>query len=234
MTYLLQRFEDWNIDYFSSRLKTPHLTLGRTPPRSFSLCKPVTDWGAATQITINEAIVFGGHPIVAEEARWPDQGILRFAEDLMLKQMIRQFAYEVSGKIEEGYRGHGPHFAAHCNRIGEQLGLPEVTDRRRGPRDDDLETCVNWPHCVRPPRYYFPEILDIPRSSRRRKRPPHNETLVVMCEEIREMVVDGQHGQLLHYLNQIIEEIRAGKKKSAPQIWMQLRHPELHTGRRHV
>jgi hypothetical protein len=60
----------------------------------------------------------------------------------------------VTGETEASYHGHGPAFAAVCNRIGAALGLPPVRSAKKRGKDRDLPSCAQWPHNVRPPEYY--------------------------------------------------------------------------------
>lgn len=74
----------------------------------------------------------------------------RLAADALLHEMIHAWQFEIEDDQENGYRGHGPKFAAKCNEIGAALGLGEVSEKgRRG-----LPDCAHWPCCVRPPDYY--------------------------------------------------------------------------------
>jgi hypothetical protein len=46
--------------------------------------------------------------------------------------MVHAWMSEKFGDMEQGYAGHGPKFAAECNRIGAVLGFPEVAPKGRG------------------------------------------------------------------------------------------------------
>jgi hypothetical protein len=69
--------------------------------------------------------------------------------------MIHVWQAETDNR-EPGYAGHGPKFAAECNRIGKALGLAEVGVKGRG----GLPDCAGWPLNVRPAGYYG----DAPRA----------------------------------------------------------------------
>ncbi len=81
----------------------------------------------------------------------------RFAMDVLLHEMIHAWQQEIDGDGEDSYRGHGPKFAAECNRIGAKLGLAEVGVKGRDGRPDS----AHWPMCVRPAGYY-PEPYIVP------------------------------------------------------------------------
>lgn len=76
----------------------------------------------------------------------------RFAIDVLLHEMVHAWQSEVDGDTENGYRGHGPRFAAKCNEIGAKLGLPAVGVKGR----KGLPDCAQWPVNVRPDGYYPP------------------------------------------------------------------------------
>lgn len=73
-----------------------------------------------------------------------------FCLDVLLHEMVHAWQEEVAEDGEDGYRGHGPKFAAACNAIGKLLGLPEVGVKGR----DGKPNCAHWPMCVRPAKYY--------------------------------------------------------------------------------
>jgi hypothetical protein len=75
-------------------------------------------------------------------------------EDVLLHETIHQYHNEVTGKTEDSYHGHGPAFAAECNRIGAILGLPEVRPVKRRGKGKHLPSCAYWPLNVRPRDYY--------------------------------------------------------------------------------
>ena len=89
----------------------------------------------------------------------------KFAADVLLHEMIHAWQSEIAHVRESGYRGHGPMFAAECNRIGKLLGLPPVGVKGRG----GLPDCAYWPLCVRPEGYY-PHPYRLPRRKMRSKR----------------------------------------------------------------
>jgi hypothetical protein len=70
--------------------------------------------------------------------------------DLLLHLTVQQYVLEHLGTGEPGYRGHGPLFTEHANRIGLQLGLGPVIVRRRGPGDAGEPVAAGWPFGVRP------------------------------------------------------------------------------------
>ena len=89
----------------------------------------------------------------------------KFAADVLLHEMVHAWQSEIAHISESGYRGHGPKFAAECNRIGKLLGLPAVGVKGRG----GLPDCAYWPLCVRPAGYY-PNPYEPPRRKMRSKR----------------------------------------------------------------
>lgn len=91
-----------------------------------------------------------------------------FLVDVLLHEMVHVWRNaEDPHDREKGYRGHGPKFAAECNRIGAMMGLPTVEARgdRKGVPD-----CSTWPVCVRPAGYYGEE-----EEAPKRKAAPAND-----------------------------------------------------------
>jgi hypothetical protein len=159
-TRLAELYAAWrqfNDGFFRGRLLEPHLALDRTAPRSLGHCAPTTGYGGQVQITLNAGLVFGSNRDWVVRP-WPTaQGTKRFLDDLLLRLTVRQFVVEVVGDDERGYRGFGPQFVAHANRIGGRLGLAPVVKRRWG-ADDTRPVARGWPHCVRPDGYYGGDV----------------------------------------------------------------------------
>jgi hypothetical protein len=168
---LYASWRDFNDRFFEVRLLEPHLTIGRTAPRSLGHCAKTTDYGGKVAVTLNAGLVFGTNRDWVIH-RWPPaEGTRRFIENLLLRLTVRQFISEVSGDDEPGYRGFGPKFVRHANRIGKELWLRPVVERRRGAGDRE-PVARGWPHCVRPADYYGDDVteraLDLARGSARR------------------------------------------------------------------
>ena len=113
-----------------------------------------TPSGITGKITIRRSIVSGRYVHLNLDADPSGEGLNRFVDDILLHEMIHQYAHEVIGKTEESYSGHGPVFKDECNRIGEIIGLPSVRDCKRRGRYAELPSCAHWPHNVRPADYY--------------------------------------------------------------------------------
>ena len=103
-------------------------------PRAYATHQPKTPEGVDCMIRIAPGVVAEGE---------------LFANDVLLHEMIHVWQAE-TGNSEPGYQGHGPKFAAECNRIGAILGLPPVGVKGRG----GLPSCAQWPLNVRPAGYY--------------------------------------------------------------------------------
>jgi hypothetical protein len=171
----------FNRDHFGGRLREPHLTFGRTAPRSLGHCLEYTGYGAEAEITLKKTLVTGTNRDLVVNP-WPAEGARRFIDDLLLRFTVQQFVLEVHKTAEEGYRGFGPLFAADANRIGSALGLQGVIPRRRATGSDE-PVCSGWPHNVRllkDPQYYGDDVtealLDLAtgntRAGRRMPAPP--------------------------------------------------------------
>jgi hypothetical protein len=155
---LYETWRSFNLDFFDGRLLKPHLAIGDTPPRSLGKFSRTTPYGGMVEMTLNGHLVFGTNPRWVVRP-WPAEGTRRFIEDLLLRFIVRQFVLEVLNADERGYRGYGPKFVEHANRIGRRLGLGPVVERHRG-EDDSRPLATGWPHCVRDALYYGDDITE--------------------------------------------------------------------------
>lgn len=152
-------YREWHVfnhKHFGGRLRVAHLAIGRTSPRRLSMCRRTTNYGGMLCITLNEGVAFGTNGHVVRHLGGP--GWRRFMGDLLLAETVVQAVRELENDEEEGYDGYGPRFVAHANRIGRELGLPEVVARRRGEDDVGLVPATRWPWGVRPAGYYANDI----------------------------------------------------------------------------
>jgi hypothetical protein len=148
---LYHAFDRFNADYFGGELGAPLLFVMQTSsPRAFGDYCGRDVHGLRSRVRIAPAVLARGE---------------RFAMDVLLHEMVHAWQSEVDGDTEDGYRGHGPRFAARCNEIGGTLGLAPVGVKgRRG-----LPDCARWPLCVRPAGYY-PEAPKVPARTRRQRK----------------------------------------------------------------
>lgn len=148
---LYEAFRAFNATYWDGKLAAPLvlITAAKSARTQADYC-PRDVHGLESRIRISPAAMDRGE---------------RFALDVLLHEMIHAWQVEIADlpDCESGYRGHGPRFAAECNRIGELLGLPAVGVKGRG----GLPDCAQWPCNVRPDGYY-PEAYKAPT---RRKVP---------------------------------------------------------------
>jgi hypothetical protein len=133
---LYAAFAEYDARFFSGKLGSPLVLITQAQStRTHGDYVPRDILGLESRIRIAPAAVRRGE---------------RFALDVLLHEMIHAWQHELARDLETGYRGHGPAFAAECNRIGAQLGLPPVGVKGRG----GLPDCAHWPMCVRPEGYY--------------------------------------------------------------------------------
>jgi hypothetical protein len=158
-----------NAAFFDGRMLLPYITLTEpSAPRIYGQCCPQSSWGSRLEIRLRPSLLDGTHPhlkaptvpaeiegcITIDREAW-DEGRAVFVRDVLLHEMIHQHVMEHEPFVNESaYHGHGPVFTEHANRIGAQLGLPEVKVRNRkgsapGPK------AAQWPHCVAPPHRYL-------------------------------------------------------------------------------
>jgi SprT-like family len=115
---------------------------------------------------------------------------MRFAQDILLHEMVHTWQFEVARDDELGYRGHGPKFAEQCNGIGARLGLPPVGLKGR----KGLPDCAQWPVCVRPSGYYGNPSADALRDKRAAPRPPKPPAAPAPGIELEEPTAAGSSG----------------------------------------
>lgn len=157
---LLKLWREWNERYFQGKLIAPHVLL-KTPncPTRLGEYATISAWGSKGQICLRPSLLSGTYPRMREGGEYAE-GRFLFLADVFMHETIHQYQYEVVEDGEDAYRGHGPQFAAICNRIGDYLGLPSVrVAKKRGP-NAHLPSCAQWPHNVRSPEYYMRAWID--------------------------------------------------------------------------
>lgn len=154
LRYCYGQWEEFNQAYFQGQLVVCYLTFA-TPgsPAALADYQPVSGFGGHSQIRIRPSLLHGNKTILRPGAQFA-RGREKFIADVLLHECIHQYHYEVTGKTDRGYKGHGMAFRDTCNEIGAKLGLPPVRAAKRRGDDQDLPSCAMWPHCVRPLHYY--------------------------------------------------------------------------------
>jgi hypothetical protein len=152
---LRDHWRDCNERFFDGRMHLPYITLTEpSNPRRDAQCCPESSWGSRLEIRLRQSLLVGTHPMMLTR-RAGRVGRMQFVKDVLLHEMIHQHIMEHQPTVnEDSYRGHGPVFTAHCNRIGAQLGLPKVIVRNRKGKPPQ-PTSASWPHCVAPPDRYL-------------------------------------------------------------------------------
>jgi hypothetical protein len=148
-TLCLEYFAYANPLYFFGKIPKIHIKLGtcRSPRTAAGTFSPIGDHGFVKEIVLN--INHFKEPSCLSDYGYDDN---RFAiwkkdlQDVMLHEMVHAYCTLVLNKPEVSYRGHGPVFAAECNRIGKELGLAEVkTAWQRSEKYAGMPTCNHWP-----------------------------------------------------------------------------------------
>jgi hypothetical protein len=162
---LYRLWRKWNIEHYDGQLVEPYIMLNEpSNPRRLGDCGGVSGFGGRSQIRIRPSLLTGTHPAMKEGARFKE-GRLRYVADVLLHEMIHQWQYEIVGKDEESYHGHGSIFRDKANEIGTKLGLPPV--RTKHGKDKDVPLCSYFAHAVRPAGYYlgaFKQRRRVPRG----------------------------------------------------------------------
>lgn len=145
---LYNAWDEWNDTFFGGELVVPCIFISEPKtPRALADCSTVSAFGARSQIRIRPSLLTGKHRIINEDA--PMEGRRRIVADLVLHEMIHQYQHEVTGQLENGYKGHGQGFRDKCNESGAALGLPVVRVAKARGKDKDLPSCAAWPFNVR-------------------------------------------------------------------------------------
>lgn len=119
--------------------------------------------GLRGEILIRRSLLTGEHPMMRPGDEYAE-GRFRYVLDVLLHESVHAYQHEVARVPEPSFHGHGPAFAATCNRIGAALGLGAVrSSKKRGP-DAHLPSGAQWPHNVRPAGYYLGALADVPTS----------------------------------------------------------------------
>lgn len=149
---LRDHWRDCNRRYFAGRMVEPYITLTEpSAPQVYGQCESVSSWGSRLEIKLRPSLLDGTHPHLRGGNR---AGRLQFVKDVLLHEMVHQHIMEHQpGVNEDSYKGHGPVFTEHCNRIGAELGLAEVVVRNRN--GSKVPKSPQWPHCVAPPDRYL-------------------------------------------------------------------------------
>jgi hypothetical protein len=139
---------EYDLVYFGGRLGNLMIEIASpASPSALATHEPSSPEGVACVIRIARSVVEAGEALAA---------------DALLHEMVHVFQTATDAR-EPGYQGHGPGFAAKCNEIGAQLGLPPVGVKGRAKRGQAaLPDCAQWPLNVRPEGYYG----DAPRAGK--------------------------------------------------------------------
>jgi hypothetical protein len=157
---LYRLWSGWNDDYFGGGCVAPYLMFSPPSiPRALGQYWPVTSFGGYGEVRIRENLATGKHPMLNPGAEY-EEGRRLFVNDVCLHECLHAYQHEVEGRPERSYKGHGPAYAAACNRIGAALGLPPVRPAKCRGKDAHLPSCAQWPHNVRPPGYYLGAVLE--------------------------------------------------------------------------
>jgi hypothetical protein len=157
---LFGRWDEWNAEFFDGLL-TPAVLLLNGPEATlcYGDCSMESGFGCGCQIRIRRSILAGTLKDLKGGNRDPE-GLMRFAEDVLLHEMVHQWSYEnfpipVLVRESENYNGHGPIFAEKANEIGARLGLPPVGRFNKTKRNKGLPLPTTWPHIVRSREHYL-------------------------------------------------------------------------------
>jgi hypothetical protein len=124
-------FGEFNRRYFGGKLGDPMILISPpSSPRAEGSYSKRDAHGLQSRILIAPATMRRG---------------MRVALACLLHEMVHAWCWEVLLDEEPGYKGHGPLFAAKCNEIGAQLGVPEVAPKGRNHK----ARAEDWPELPR-------------------------------------------------------------------------------------
>jgi len=157
--YMVRLYDDWdkwNSKYFYDKLVPPYILLtDMQGVRVMGDCSEYSAFGGKSQIRLRKAILTGDFGIMKKGSR-DKEGCYRILGDTLLHEMIHQYMQEVEENPENKFKGHGPIFRDHCNRIGEDLGFLEVRTAKQNSKDEkEKPLCAYWPHRENAEEYYM-------------------------------------------------------------------------------
>lgn len=161
-TSLYQYFDDANIQWFENRIPPLHIQIGdvRSPSKVLGLYYRQGLHGLQGDIVLNKRQFINWYAscnLANDDAM--EIRFMEFLKDVLLHEMIHAYNDKVLHDPEDNYHGHGPLFRDECNRIGRQLGYPDVrTPKQTAQKFEHLEKCNYWPQTVCPVDRYPPEI----------------------------------------------------------------------------
>jgi hypothetical protein len=147
LVVLHDHWRDVNTKFFDSIMLEPYITLTEpSSPQRLGQCCLLSSWGSRLEIRLRPSLLTGTHPQFEEGAEFA-AGRMQFVKDVLTHEMVHQHIMEHQpGVHEDAYKGHGPVFTGHCNRIGAELGFGEVVARNRKGQKKPL--AGQWPFCV--------------------------------------------------------------------------------------
>ena len=186
----------------------------------------------------NERVMFGTDRRLVRTDNPDAPGLLRFIDDRLLGEMVKQLVMEVHGSLEEGWDGYGPLYAREATRIGTLMGqndptsgLPEVHPRRRGLRLAGMPVAASWPHAFRPDDYYHGHVsfdhLRLHGNRARTATLPRQSVLPGVFEYLHFLASTGKNAQLLEVLGR---EVDAAKVARMPALAAAERSPRDASG----
>jgi hypothetical protein len=206
LVHLYATWHEFNDVYFEGGLRVPHISIGRTTPRRMSHCQRNTSYGAQLDITISASVAFGTNTRLVRNP-WPSQGLMRFLDDLVLAETVKQSVLELQGHDEEGYGGYGPRYATEATRIGRTIGLPQVTARHRGRRGVGHPVAALWPWAFRPDDYYLGHVRfdHLAIGGRRSRNSVRRDVLPGVFEYLHFLMITGREARVLEILGREVD-----------------------------
>jgi len=210
-------------------LQLPHLTIGFCPPRALGYCRRIADHGGFMQITMRHNLFDGSYSGVNNT--WKGSlGVKRLVDDILLHEMVHQYHFEITATPELKQGGHGKAFRDTCNRISEELFVPEdqwsddgsvhqlsrdgrfgpriaenwkVYVRKRGPKSADKRVANHWPINIRPKNYYGEDV-----ASCCWVKPPKPRHVPTWCMIFENLVAYYEAGQIDHFVQEAKAELK--------------------------
>lgn len=164
-------WENWNIRYFDGKMVPPYMLLtDMQGARVMGDCSNISGFGGKSQIRLRRTILTGEFGTMKKGSR--DQlGCFNVLEDTLLHEMIHQYMHEVECNFEDKFKGHGPLFRDHCNRIAEDLGFLLVRCTNQKSKEEiDKPLCAYWPHREDADEYYKGAFPSRVKFGERKKR----------------------------------------------------------------
>lgn len=222
-------WEQWNSKYFNNEMIPPYMLLtDMQGARTMGDCSTISGFGGKSQIRLRRTILTGEFSTMKKGSR-DQQGCFRVLEDTLLHEMIHQYMHEIEENFEDKFKGHGPYFRDHCNRIAEDLGFLQVRCANQKSKEEiEKPLCAYWPHRTDADEHYkgaFPSRIQFGERVKRKQEHEDgteeavgntdvSEAEIEVCDVVAEVTKDSEQSSSNNYAELLKEGEKALSKEN--------------------